>query len=418
MHGHGHQDAAPGAGDGSVANQSFLTKDKVILLLGLITYGIGQSVLFVVFPPLVEEIGLSLTQFGLIFAISNLVLALAAVRWGRMSDRVGRKPLLLLGLFGYALGTTIVALALEWGLRASPAPWLLFAVIVFARLIYASLASAINPSATAYLADTTTREQRARGMALMGLTSGLGTMLGPVIGGALAFVSVIFPMYVAVGLALIAMLLIAIYLNEPQRASVPKDQNAKKLHWHDRRVLPFLLMFFCFWMFFTLNQITVAFYLDKVIGIHGSANIARATASALFAMALWAVLMQAIVIQRLKVGAGKLLRVGCPVFVAGLACLLLADRMPLVLAAFSLFGISMALANAGIAGGASLSVEPHEQGAVGGMLSAAPILGMVMGPLLGPWLFDALGPRAPVAAGLIAFTFLSAYAFTIKVPER
>ena len=396
----------------------FLTPDKIILLVGMITYGIGQSVLFVVFPPLVEEIGLTLTQFGLIFAISNLVLALMAVRWGRISDRVGRKPLLLLGLFGYALGTTSVALALEWGLRAAPAPWVLFGVIVLARLIYASLASAINPSATAYLADTTTREQRARGMALMGLTSGLGTLLGPVIGGALAFISVVFPLYVAVGLSLLAMLLIAFRLKEPERAPVPPHAQTEKLRWHDRRVLPFLLMFFCFWMFFTLNQITVAFYLDEVIGIHGSVNIARATASALFAMAVWAVLMQAVVIQKLKVGAGTMLRVGCPVFVAGLICLLLADSMVLVWLAFSLFGTSMALANAGIAGGASLSVEPHEQGAVGGLLSAAPILGMVMGPLLGPLLFEQFGPKAPGLTGLVAFTLLSLYALRIRVPER
>jgi MFS family permease len=135
-------------------------------------------------------------------------------------------------------------------------------------------------------------------------------------------------------------------------------------------------------------------------------------------MAVWAVLMQAVVIQKLQVGAGKMLRIGCPVFVAGLACLLLANSMLLVWVAFSMFGVSMALANAGIAGGASLSVEPHEQGAVGGLLSAAPILGMVMGPLLGPWLFEAFGPQAPALAGLIAFAGLSVYALTITVPER
>jgi len=252
----------------------------------------------------------------------------------------------------------------------------------------------------------------------MGLTSGLGTMLGPVIGGALAFVSVVFPMYVAVALALLAFVLIATRLREPVRSSALAQQQAKKLRWQDRRVLPFLIMFFCFWMFFTLNQITIAFYLDKVIGIHGSENIARATASALFAMALWAVLMQAVVIQKLKVGAGTLLRVGCPAFVVGFACLLLADSMLLVWVAFSLFGVAMAVGNAGIAGGASLSVEPHEQGAVSGLLAAAPILGMVLGPLIGPSLFEQLSPQAPAAVGLIAFALLSLYALRIKVPER
>ena len=309
MHGHGGHDnqATEHADAGSDSNEPFLTSDKIILLLGLVTYGIGQSILFVVFPPLVEEIGLSLTQFGLIFSISNLMLAVAAVYWGRMSDRVGRKPLLLLGLFGYALGTTIVALSLEWGLRGSPAPWLLFGVIVLARLIYAGLASAINPTATAYFADTTTRDQRARGMALLGMSSGIGTMLGPVIGGGLAFVSVIFPMYVAIGLSLLAMVLIALKLKEPDRVPVPEHQQADKLKWYDRRVLPFLILFFCFWTFFTLNQITIAFYLEKVIGIDSGADVARAAATALFSMAVWAVLMQAVVIQNTRVCAGNVL---------------------------------------------------------------------------------------------------------------
>ena len=77
----------------------------------------------------------------------------------------------------------------------------------------------------------------------------------------------------------------------------------------------------------------------------------------------------------------------------------------------------MALGNAGIAGGASLSVEPHEQGAIGGLLSAAPILGMVLGPLLGPTLFEQFGPTVPVTVGLISFALLSIYAFTISVPD-
>ncbi|TDJ43790.1 MAG: MFS transporter [Gammaproteobacteria bacterium] len=422
MHGHGgqghEQDFSQNATTPADNGAPFLTPDKIILLLGLVTYGIGQSILFVVFPPLVEQIGLTLTQFGLIFSISNLMLALAAVYWGRMSDKVGRKPLLMLGLFGYALGTAIVALSLEWGLRGSPAPWLLFAVIVFARLIYAGLASAINPSAIAYLADTTTREQRARGMALLGMSSGIGTMLGPVIGGSLAFISVIFPLYVAIALALLALVLIAVMLKEPEKAPVPTHAEGKKLKWHDSRIRPFLIMFFCLWTFFTLNQITIAFYLEKVIGIEGSASVARATATALFCMAIWAVLMQAVVIQKLQVKPGTMLRIGSPVFALGMVTLLIADSMFLVCVAFSMFGVSMALGNAGIAGGASLSVEPHEQGAIGGLLSAAPILGMVAGPLLGPVLFDQFGPTVPVTIGAIAFTLLSVYAFTIRVPDK
>jgi predicted MFS family arabinose efflux permease len=238
-----------------------------------------------------------------------------------------------------------------------------------------------------------------------------------VIGGALAFVSVIFPMYVAIALSLLALLLIALKLKEPERAPVPEHHAGKKLKWNDSRVFPFLVMFFCLWTFFTLNQITVAFYLEKVIGVEGSEAVARATAGALFCMAIMAVLMQAVVIQKLRVKPQTMLRIGPPVFALGMAMLLLADSMPLVWVAFALFGVSMALGNAGISGGASLSVEPHEQGAIGGLLSAAPILGMVLGPLLGPVLFEQFGPRVPVTVGLVSFALLSFYAFTITVPD-
>jgi len=242
-------------------------------------------------------------------------------------------------------------------------------------------------------------------------------MLGPVIGGGLAFVSVIFPMYVAIALSLLALVLIAVKLKEPERVPVPEHHQAKKLKWYDGRILPFLFMFFCLWTFFTLNQITIAFYLEKVIGIESGAAVARAAATALFSMAIWAVLMQAVVIQKLQVKPGTMLKIGIPVFALGMLALLMAHSMILVCVAFSLFGVSMALGNAGIAGGASLSVEPHEQGAIGGLLSAAPILGMVLGPLLGPTLFEQFGPTMPVKVGLISFALLSIYAFTISVPD-
>jgi MFS family permease len=321
---------------------------------------------------------------------------------------------LLLGLFGYAFGTGLLALALEWGVRGTPAPMLLFGAIILARVIYASIASAINPSASAYLADTTTPEQRTQGMALLGMSSGIGTMLGPAMGGALAFISIIFPLYVAIGLALLAMVLLAAKLKEPEKHETHSNETTK-VSWFDPRVRPFLLLFFFFWMGFMMNQITIAFYLEHYIGVEGTANVARAAASALVAMAIWATIMQMIIINRSSLGPQQMIRIGFPIFAVGAVVLYFATSMMGIWIAFSLFGMSMAMANAGIAGGASISVEPHEQGAVGGLLSAAPIFGMVLGPLIGPALFDAVGPQAPALATAITFALLSLYAFTVKV---
>jgi MFS family permease len=400
------------------SDQPYMTLDKVFLLFGLVTYGIGQSILFIVFPPLVKEIGLTLSQYGFIMSASSLVLALSAIYWGRRSDHAGRKPTLLLGLFGYALGTTGVALALEWGVRGSPEPWVLFGVILLARLVYGSLASAINPAASGYIADTTSRENRARGMALLGMTSGIGTIIGPVLGGALAFVSVIFPMYVAVVLALIAMVTLAVVLKEPERSVAPQGHEAKKLSLFDPRVRAFLFLFFCFWMFFTMIQVIIAFYLADQIGIEGSDKIAQATASALMAMALMATFFQLVVIQTMNITPRTMLRLGLPAFALAMGVLLVAESLYMVWLSFGLFGIALALSNPGITGGASLMVEQHEQGALGGLFSAAPILGMSAGPLLGSLMYEHVSTVFPMQVGLVAFVLLSVYAFTLDVPDK
>lgn len=421
QHGHGHGGHARSQEPTALPeddNQPFMTFDKFVLLLGLITYGIGQSVLFIVFQPLVEKVGLGLSEFGFIMSLSNLALALSAVYWGKKSDRVGRKPMLIFGLFGYALGTLMVALCLEWGLRGSPDPLMLFGALLLARLVYGSLASAINPSATAYMADTTTRAKRARGMALIGMTSGVGTLLGPILGGTFAFISPIAPMYVAVGLALLAIVLVMAGLKEPDKHQSMQQGEAGKLSWNDSRIFPFLLLLGFFWMSFTMIQIITAFYIEKHIGIEGVTNVQQAMMWALIAMAIAAVLMQVGVIQMLKITTRTMFRVGLPVFVLGLVVLYISDGLPLLCVAFALMGASMALANAGIAGAASLSVAPNEQGMVGGLLSAAPILGMVAGPLIGTNLFAWFGPAFPVVCSALLLTALSLYAFAVRVPDN
>lgn len=418
MHGHGHHGhGAAAAAHEAVDDAPYLTTDKIILLFGLVTYGIGQSVLFIVFQPLVEVIGLQKWQYGFIMSASNLMLALMAFFWGRRSDRVGRKPTLLLGLFGYALGTLGVALALEWGVRGSPDPWALFAAILAARLLYGALASAINPAASGYMADTTSRANRPRGMALLGMTSGIGTVIGPVLGGLLAFVSVIFPMYVAIGLSLIALLTLAVVLKEPEREVVPEHAAQQKLSPWDPRVRALLFLFMCFWLFFTMIQTIIGFFFSEQLGMADATEVGQAIASSLTAMALLAVFMQLAVIQPFNMNARTMLRLGLPAFALGMAVLVFATNMYLVWIAFALFGVAMALSNPGITASASLLVEPHEQGAVGGLLAAAPILGMSIGPLLGTLLVE-VSPTLPMQVGLAAFVLLSIYAFALKVPTH
>ncbi|MBT8421889.1 MAG: MFS transporter, partial [Gammaproteobacteria bacterium] len=80
------------------------SKDRLILLSGLITYGIGQSLLYVIFAPLGQSMGMPAWQIGTIISISNLAILFAAPFWGRRSDSLGRRAVFVLGLIGYAVG--------------------------------------------------------------------------------------------------------------------------------------------------------------------------------------------------------------------------------------------------------------------------------------------------------------------------
>ena len=94
---------------------------RLILLFGLITYGMGQSLLYVIFGPLAREIGLSEWQFGVLIAASNVAIVIFSPLWGRASESAGRKRIYLLGLIGFAVGYAVLAFGIAAGLRG----WLL-----------------------------------------------------------------------------------------------------------------------------------------------------------------------------------------------------------------------------------------------------------------------------------------------------
>src|ERR1700685_497770 len=97
--------------------------------------------------------------------------------WGRLSDRVGRRPVLLWSIAGTSLSMAALGFGLAWGRSIA---WL------FAARAFSGIATANLGTATAYIADVTKPEDRAKGMGLIGMAFGLGFILGPGIGGALA----------------------------------------------------------------------------------------------------------------------------------------------------------------------------------------------------------------------------------------
>lgn len=177
-------------------------KKFAILSFALIVVMLGFGMVIPIFPFYIESMGAGGSELGLLVAISALLEFVFGPVWGGVSDRIGRKPVLAIGMTGYALSTFLFGISTEL--------WMLFA----SRAISGILSSATITAAMATVSDTTSEEDRGDGMGKLGAAMALGMILGPGVGGLLANQSLALPFFIASGMALVSLLLILALLPE------------------------------------------------------------------------------------------------------------------------------------------------------------------------------------------------------------
>ena len=177
-------------------------RELAILFMTLFLLMLGVGIIIPNIAYHAQEHRASAFQISLLFTLYSLMQFLFAPFWGHLSDRVGRKPVLLLGLFGNAVGLALFGVS-------SGLPEL-----YAARGLSGLMSSAALPTAMAYVADVTDEKSRGRGMGLLGAAMGLGFIFGPAIGGALSGFGHSVPFLAASGLSLATCLLAALLLSE------------------------------------------------------------------------------------------------------------------------------------------------------------------------------------------------------------
>jgi MFS family permease len=346
----------------------------VLIGAGVTLFAIGQSLLFTIVSPMARSTGLSEIQFGLVLTIASLPLVVGAPFWGRKSDVVGRKPIFVFGLFGSAVGTVLVALTLQ----ARLAGWIsvggLVAGLIASRSLYSATASALYPSAGGYIADVTDFRTRGQGMAILGASNSFGAVLGPLMAAGLTFAGALFPMYVAAGLSMLGAVVAMKVLKEPERHRAA--QAAVDLKPSDRRLRPYMVMWFVFFLTFSATQITTAFFIQDRLGIAEPAQVVRAASFCLGSMAIVITVVTALVLQVFHVRSHILLRLCGPAFMTALLTMASAHSLAHLMVGFA-----------------------------------------ILGPLTGTSLYR-LAPTAVMYAGTALFAVMTLYAFTIEVPAR
>jgi MFS family permease len=379
-----------------------------LVMFSVLATGIGQSMTFTLLAPLGREVGFAEVQVGLIISCSSLAFTLTSPFWGRKSDRWGRKPVLLLGMVGYTLGAALFAAVFTFGLKGMLSGMTLYLLVISARVFMASLMSAAPSAASAYIADTTSAEQRVAGMGRLGAARTLGAILGPATCGILATIGLLSPLYIGVTIALVSTILLAVVLQEPARTAsgpVPK----RKLKLTDKRTFPYILIGFLTFFAFSLASQTIGFYIQDRFVLDG-----RATAQAIGMGMMFASIMsffaQSFLAGRLKMHPIRLMVVGLPILMSSFGLLLFASSIPMLVAVLGILGLGLGMVSPGFTAGASLAVGPEEQGAVGGLVSACPAAGFVLGPIIGTSLYQ-IDHSLPYICSLVLMLPLTLYAW-------
>ncbi|MFC1960964.1 MFS transporter [Chloroflexota bacterium] len=177
-------------------------RNIMILFFTLVVVMMGFGMAIPVLPFYIEEFGASGSSMGLLMAIYALMQFIFAPLWGDLSDRYGRKPILVMGILGNAIAQVLFGMATS------------MSMLFIARALAGILSSATMPTAMAYISDSTTEEDRGKGMGILGAAMGVGMILGPGLAGFMAKVSLGLPFFVAAAASMVALVMVVLWLPE------------------------------------------------------------------------------------------------------------------------------------------------------------------------------------------------------------
>jgi MFS family permease len=392
--------AAPTSVEGKTLRNASLGTLFLTIFLDLLGFGLVIPFL----PGIARRLGAGdfmATMPGAVFSIMQF---LFIPIWGRLSDRVGRRPVLLWSIAASAIGMAMLGFA----------PTLIW---LFVARIWSGIATANIAVAQAYIADVTTPERRARGMAIVGISFGLGFIFGPFIGGELSRFHPfgregMLPPLVAAGLSTINLLLAFRTLPE----SLPPERRGKSV----RRASPIDLsgfraaisvpgigtavaINFMLYLWFSGMEQTFRLFTADAFGMSDAG-----TGRVFGLVGIVSALVQGGLVARMvpRFGEARLIQGGLGIqavafALLGLSPLFGASGKLALLVAAGLIALGSGLCSPTLPAFASRRASATTQGVTLGALQSASALSRAVGPIVGGALYATIDPRAPYLVGAI-----------------
>jgi multidrug resistance protein len=343
-----------------------------VLLFTVFLDLVGFGMVIPILPLYAESMHASDVETGFLLAIYSLVQLFFSPMWGRLSDRIGRRPVLLVSILGSSVS--------QLGFAFAPT----FSWLVVARA-FAGACGANVTAAQAYIADITDGSSRAAGMGMLGAALGLGFIFGPIAGGLLSQVSPSMPFLVAGCLAAVNFVLAAFTLREPR--PVAERTASRALTWtgvmravSSPRLLLLVLLFFVVTFGFANLESTFALFLERRHGF------GRRETSFLFAfIGVIMIIVQGLFVRRLarRIGERRLVIAGTLLMGIGFFLQAWSYSLPVLLLAVAVISTGNGLNTPALSSLVSRAASGADQGSILGVNQAAGALARIIGPLAG-----------------------------------
>jgi DHA1 family tetracycline resistance protein-like MFS transporter len=369
--------------------KSALLNIFLVVFIDLLGFGIVIPIL----PYYAKFFGASGWALGWLMTSYSLMQFLIAPLWGSLSDKIGRRPVLLVSILGTCLSMTFLGFAqsLVW---------------LFAGRIFAGICGANISTAYAYITDVTDESNRAKGMGVIGAAFGLGFIFGPAVGGVLSRHGYSVPMFVGAGLAAFNFVFALLTLGEPPLTREARaanrarrfDRETLRMVFSDPRSKLAITEFFLFTLAWTQIEVVFALYMNARYGYD-----ARDAGVLLACMGIVMVLVQGGMIGRLvkKYGEISLVLTGLVLCACGLTAFGMAREIGWAIALLAPTALGQGILHPSLSSLASKGAKANSRGLTMGVFQSAGSLARVIGPVIAGWLFDQAGWSTPFYAASV-----------------
>jgi DHA1 family tetracycline resistance protein-like MFS transporter len=379
-----------------------VTRPLLIIFLTIFVNLVGFGIIIPLLPFYAGTFGASPLVIGLLFASFSVCQLIASPALGDLSDRFGRRPVLVFSLAGTVVSFVMLALAHS-------------ITMLFLARIVDGLSGGNISTARAYVADVTEPKDRARAFGMLGAAFGLGFIFGPALSGLLAKVSYTAPIWAAAGLTLVATIMAFAWLPETvRRAHAGVGNPFRNLadmvrRAHVRRILG---IDFTYWFALAMFQTTFALFGQSRFGFDAVQTGYYFAAFGILGAVIQGGLIRPIVRH---LGDKTTFLIGLVIGAAGLLMSALAHSVPLFVLLLIPVAFGMGLGMPTVSSLVSRSVDRTEQGRVQGVASSVESLSRTVGPVWGTAVLERFGDAAPYvsAAVFMVLTLLMSAGYTV-----